>query len=54
MKVGSLVRAYHWEKHLYGVVVSIRHSTGICRVFLVHNPDYRFDQLIRDMEVICE
>jgi len=54
MRVGSLVRAYHWEKHLYGVVVSIRHSTGICRVFLVHNPDYKFDQLIRDMEVICE
>ena len=54
MKVGSLVKAYHWEEHFYGIVVSIRHPTGICRVFLVHNPDYEFDVLIRDMEVICE
>ena len=53
MKVGSLVRAYHWEKHFYGVVVSIR-PTGICKVFLVHNPDYRFDVLIRDLEVVCK
>ena len=53
MKVGSLVRANHWESHLVGLVVSIR-PTGICRVFLVRNPNYRFDVLIRDMEVICE
>ena len=54
MKVGDLVKAKHWDCHLVGVIVSIRPKTGICRVFLVHNPDYRFDQLIRDMEVICE
>lgn len=53
MKVGSLVRAYHWDKMAIGVIVSIR-RTGICRVFLVRSPDYRFDVLIRDMEVICE
>ncbi len=53
MKVGSLVRAYHWESHLVGLVVSIRQSTGICKVMLV-NGDYMFDQLIQDLEVICE
>lgn len=53
MKVGSLVRAYHWESHLVGLVVSIR-RTGICRVFLVRNPNYEFDVLIQDMEVLCE
>ena len=53
MKVGSLVRAYHWHETAIGVVVSIR-PTGICKVFLVCNHDYRFDQLIRDLEVICE
>ena len=52
MKVGSLVRAYHWESHLVGLVVSIR-RTGICKVMLVDG-DYMFDQLIRDLEVICE
>ena len=54
MKVGSLVRAYHWHETAIGVVVSIRPKTGICKVFLVCNPDYRFDVLIRDMEVLCE
>ena len=53
MKVGSLVRAYHWESHLVGLVVSIR-RTGICRVFLVRNPNYEFDVLVQDMEVLCE
>ena len=54
MKVGSLIRAKHWDSHIVGLVVSIRHSTGICKVFLVRNPNYRFDVLIRDMEVLCE
>ncbi len=54
MKVGSLVRVYHLDLLAdVGVIVSIR-QTGICRVFLVRSPDYRFDVLIRDMEVICE
>ena len=54
MKIGSLVRAYHWDSHLVGLVVSIRPKTGICRVFLVRNPNYRFDVLVQDMEVLCE
>jgi len=53
MKVGDLVKAKHWDNHLIAIVVSIRGSTGICKVMLV-NGDYMFDQLIRDLEVICE
>ena len=54
MKVGDLVRARHWHDSAIGIVVSIRPKTGICKVFLVCNHDYRFDQLTRDLEVICE
>ena len=53
MRVGTLVRARHWHDSAIGVVVSIRNQQ-ICKVFLVCNHDYRFDQLIRDLEVICE
>ena len=53
MKVGDLVRAGHWHDSAIGVVVSIR-PTGICKVFLLCKPEYRFDQLIRDLEVICK
>ena len=53
MKVGDLVRASHWADWCIGVIVSIR-PTGICKVFLAHNPDYKFDQHIRDLEVICK
>ena len=54
MKVGDMVRARHWDNHLVALVLSIRPKTGICKVCLIHSLDYRFDQLIRDMEVICE
>ena len=54
MKVGDLVKAKHWDNHLIAIVVSIRGSTGICKVMLVDGSGYKFDQLIRDMEVICE
>ena len=53
MKVGDLVRAKHWENHIIGLVVSVR-PTGICKVMLVDGSGYKFDQLIQDMEVICE
>jgi len=53
MKIGDLVRARHWEEWNIGVIVSIR-RTGICRVFLVSDFDYRFDVLMRDFEVVCE
>ena len=53
MRIGSLVRAKHWDSHLIGLVMSIR-PTGICKVALINNLDWKFDQLIRDLEVICE
>ncbi len=53
MKVGDLVKARHWECHLVGVIVSIR-PTGICKVALIKNLDWRFDQLKSDLEVICK
>ena len=53
MKVGSLVKAKHWSDQYIAIIVSIRQSTGICKVMLVGG-DYMFDQLIRDLEVICE
>ncbi|QDP62016.1 MAG: hypothetical protein GOVbin1807_15 [Prokaryotic dsDNA virus sp.] len=53
MRVGSLVRARHWDEKAIGIVVSIRNQQ-ICKVLLVRNHDYRFDQLIRDLEIICE
>ena len=53
MKIGDLVRARHWEDWNIGVIVSIR-QTGICRVFLVSYFNYRFDVLMRDLEVVCE
>ena len=53
MRVGSLVKAKHWSDQYIAIIVSIRQSTGICKVMLVDG-DYMFDQLIRDLEVICE
>ena len=54
MKVGSLVRAFHWDSHLVWLLVSIRPKTGICKVALIKNLDWRFDQLKRDLEVLCK
>ena len=54
MRVGDLVKAKHWDCHLIGVIISIRPKTGICKVALIKNLDWRFDQLKRDLEVICK
>ena len=51
MQVGDLVRARHWETNFFGLIVSIR-KTQICSVMM--NDGNVIDQLIRDLEVICE
>ena len=54
MKVGDLVKAKHWDCHLIGVVISIRPKTGICKVALIKNLDWKFDQLKQDLEIVCK
>lgn len=53
MKVGDLVKAKHWDCHLICIIISIR-PTGICKVALIKNLDWKFDQLKRNLEVICK
>lgn len=49
MKVGDLVRARHWQNGEVAILLSIRGTTGVCRVAI---GQYIFDQLVSDMEVI--
>ncbi len=50
MKVGSIVRARHWEKPFIGVVTEIGKET--CKVIL--QDGWEVYQTISDLEVICE
>ena len=51
MKVGDLVRAYHWRNGEVAILLSFRGSSGICRVAI---GNHTFDQLVEDLEVINE
>ena len=51
MKVGDLVRASHWKNGEVAIVLSVRKNGGICRVAI---GDHIFDQLVSDLEVICQ
>lgn len=55
MKVGDLVRAYHWRNGEVAILLSFRGKTwwssGICRVAI---GNHTFDQLAEDLEVISE
>ena len=51
MKVGDLVRAYHWQNGEVAILLSFRGSSGICRVAI---GNYTFEQLVGDLEVISE
>ena len=51
MKVGDLVRAYHWRNGEVAILLSFRGSSGICRLAI---GNHTFDQLVEDLEVINE
>ena len=51
MKVGDLVRAYHWRNGEVAILLSVRKNGGICRVAI---GNHTFDQLVEDLEVINE
>ena len=53
MRIGDLVRAKHWEKEFFALVVSIRPTGRICSVMVNGDPNHIVDQLIKDLEVIC-
>ena len=50
MKVGDLVRARHWQNGEIAILLSFRGVTGICSVVI---GDYVFDQLVSDLELVC-
>jgi len=57
LKVGDLVTARHWKHNQIAIVLDISRARqsdmGIVRVAMIDNPDYEFDQLAEDMEVLC-
>ena len=57
LKVGDLVTARHWKHHQIAIVLDASRAReadmGIVRVAMLDNPDYHFDQLTEDMEVLC-
>ena len=57
IKVGDLVTARHWKHHQIAIVLDTSRAReadmGIVRVAMLDNPDYHFDQLTEDMEVLC-
>ena len=52
IQVGDLVRAKHWERRLFALVVSIRPRGSICTVMIKGDPDHKVDQYIKDLEVL--
>lgn len=57
LKIGDLVTARHWKHNQIAIVLDISRARqsdmGIVRVAMIDNPDYEFDQLAEDMEVLC-
>ena len=57
IKVGDLVTARHWKNYQIAIVLDTSRAReadmGIVRVAMIDNPDYHFDQLLEDMEVLC-
>ena len=54
MQIGDLVRAKHWDVQFFALVVSIRPKGRICSVMVNGDPNHIVDQLIKDLELICE
>ena len=57
IKVGDLVTAKHWDECKIAIVLDTSRAReadmGIVRVAMLSNPNYEFDQLIGDLEVLC-
>ena len=57
IKVGDLVTAHHWSREKIAIVLDTSRAReadmGIVRVAMLSNPNYEFDQLTGDLEVLC-
>lgn len=55
LRIGDLVTARHWKHHQIAIVLDTSRAKfmGIVRVAMLDNPDYQFDQLVQDLEVLC-
>ena len=57
IKVGDLVTARHWKHYQIAIVLDTSRARetdmGIVRVAMLSNPNYEFDQLVGDLEVLC-
>jgi len=57
IEIGDLVTARHWSREMIAIVLDTSRAReadmGIVRVAMLSNPNYEFDQLVGDLEVLC-